>query len=224
MSAQSAGGSEMESCGRLIPAQFTKPSSRPKRSTAARTALPHSSGSVISHGTAMAWPPEATMPAAFASAWSALRSAMTIRAPASARRALVSAPMPLAPPVTRMTLSFMLGNKIGAPRLAPRRELSDFRQPDRPAFLIRLAGRQPHHRRHAPVLAVHQWGLVVDHRLGEAAQLGSETLPVTVHEKVQRQVFPHLAARAHHRLVRIEVFGSDLAEAAQNLHSLIVSV
>src|SRR5437667_10981553 len=86
---------------RPMPALLTRTSSRPKRSTLASTAACRLARSVTSVRRNKAASP---------SSWatlrppSSLRSAITTRAPCSAKARQVAAPMPLPPPVTNATL------------------------------------------------------------------------------------------------------------------------
>ncbi len=81
------------------PALFTTLSSRPKRPTANATTAAACSGSRTSAAVN-----SALRPAAATGSSGSLRAVMTTSAPASRNRAAIPRPMPLLPPVTRVTV------------------------------------------------------------------------------------------------------------------------
>src|SRR3990172_3569892 len=87
----------------LVPALFTRMSSRPKRSTAFCTSSRHEASRRTSTATASAFAPRAWSSFTAASLFAALRAATTTAAPACASPRAMPRPIPPFPPVTMAT-------------------------------------------------------------------------------------------------------------------------
>ncbi len=90
---------------RVIPALLTMTSRDPKRSALERTSTSMSASEVTSQVSDTASAPAPRSFAAEASAWSRLMSAITTRAPSSAKAVAMASPMPCAAPVTTAVFS-----------------------------------------------------------------------------------------------------------------------
>jgi hypothetical protein len=88
------------------PAQFTSTWTPPQRAATSSTMRPTPATSVMSSGHAAATPPAFSIAATVSRAPPALRSTMATRAPSRAHASAMARPMPLAPPVTIVALSW----------------------------------------------------------------------------------------------------------------------
>src|SRR5574341_181857 len=124
MSSHSASVVVVTSERRKMPALFTRTSTRPNRSTVARTRASASGTRRTSPATARASPPARAIAPVTARMGSGRRPATATRAPSRANAIAMASPMPEPPPVTRATLppSFigrLPSTSAAAPRTTP---------------------------------------------------------------------------------------------------------